>query len=62
MVTYEVDKVNQDGTVTLSLEGLSSDTKPISVYKKMKIANGSTFLELDSKKILFYDEEGEQWH
>ena len=42
--------------------GLSTDTKPTGSYEGSEIANGSTFMELDTHKVAFYDEEGEAWH
>ena len=40
--------------------GLSTDTKPtIEEYPNMR--NGSSFFEMDSKKLYFYDAENEQW-
>lgn len=40
--------------------GLSSDTKPtIANYPNMR--NGSSFMEMDTKKIYFYDAENDDW-
>jgi len=36
--------------------GLSTDTKPTE-----DIPNGSTFVEMDTKKLFAYDAEGSQW-
>lgn len=44
-----------------SLDGLSTDTKPIKEYNGHKIANGSSFFELDTQAIAFYDESTESW-
>lgn len=35
--------------------GLSTDTKPTSA------TNGSTFIEMDTGKIYFYNEDGQEW-
>ena len=40
--------------------GLSTDEKPtITDFPSMK--NGSSFFEMDTKKIYFYDAENAQW-
>ena len=44
----------------LELIGLSTDTKPITLDGK-DIANGTTFIEIDTGKIYLYDAENEQW-
>ena len=36
--------------------GLAGDSKPT-----QGIANGSTIVEMDTSKIYFYDEAGEEW-
>ena len=45
----------------ISLEGLSTDTKPTGTYNGEQIANGSTFMELDTKTLYFYDEANDTW-
>ena len=59
MVTESsVIKTNDD--YKYSFEGLSTDVKPlIADYPDMK--NGSTFLEMDSTKLWFYDQEHDAW-
>lgn len=60
MVTY-------DGTPTTETErnfdfrGLSTDTKPTGTYNGLAIRNGSTFFEIDTQEIKFYDAENETW-
>jgi hypothetical protein len=39
----------------VNYRGLSTDTKPVSA------ANGSTFLEMDTGTIYFYDEDSSDW-
>ena len=40
--------------------GLSTDTKPTSEeYPNMR--NGSTFMEMDTKQLFFWDAENEKW-
>lgn len=36
--------------------GLSTDTKPTD-----NVANGSTFVEIDTQKFYIYDEDGGDW-
>ncbi len=42
---------------SFTIFGKSSDTKPTTD----KIGNGSQFIEQDTGKIYFYDEENRQW-
>lgn len=44
-----------------AFKGLSSDTKPTGSYGGIEIANGSSFMEIDSKRISFYDEDAQDW-
>lgn len=46
--------------ITVELRGLSTDTKPTEINGKT-IDNGSTFIEMDTGKIFFYDLENEEW-
>ena len=59
MVTYE-----QDGA-RLSFYGLSTDDKPTTVeYVKgntLKVPNGSTLYEMDSKKVFMFNEASSTW-
>ena len=59
MVTYE-----QDGA-RLSFYGLSTDDKPTTVeYVKgttLKVPNGSTLYEMDSKKVYMFNEASSAW-
>ena len=48
-------------TVERSLKGLSTDTKPTGTYDGKKIANGSTFMEIDTKTLYYYDAASETW-
>ena len=45
----------------LSLKGLSTDTKPTEDWNGLGIDNGSTFLEMDTQKLYFYNEETKTW-
>lgn len=41
-------------------EGLSTDQKP-TLEEFADMGNGSSFLEMDTKKIYFYDADNNQW-
>lgn len=63
MVTMSKDAVfvaNQNGANTLvgdvEFRGLSTDTKPTD-----NVINGSSFIEIDTGKIYFFDAIGVQW-
>lgn len=61
MITIsETPKRKQKG-FEFSFQGLSTDEKPIGKYEELKIGNGSSFLELDTKEIYFYDQENQAW-
>lgn len=53
-----------DRYILVELRGLSTDTKPTVYDEKIDsyIDNGSTFIEIDTGKIYFYDLENEQWN
>jgi hypothetical protein len=57
MVTLSKD----DTTNELSFKGLSTDTKPTVNYNSLKITNGSTFFQMDTQEVYFYDEATESW-
>lgn len=57
MVTLSKD----DTTNELSFKGLSTDTKPTVNYNSLKITNGSTFFQMDTQEVYFYDEATENW-
>lgn len=61
--TIKTDKVkltNEGETITAELRGLSTDTKPTKIGDK-NIGNGSVFIEIDTQKIAFYDEDSKEW-
>lgn len=45
----------------MELYGKSTDTKPTVKLKNTKIPNGSTFLEMDTGDIYFYDSDTDAW-
>lgn len=61
---YKIDNVNEkkEGKyISCELRGLSTDTKPTAIGIN-NIANGSTFVEIDTGNIYFYDEENQEWN
>ena len=60
MITYG-KKIQTTTAFEFDFKGMSSDTKPTETYEGSKIGNGSTFMELDTKTLFYYDEAGKQW-
>ena len=59
MVTFTgVSKTNSD--YQYDFEGLSTDEKP-TLADNPNMKNGSSFFELDTKKIYFWDATNETW-
>lgn len=57
IIKTDIIKNNEDGKqIVGQYVGLSTDNKPTE-----DIGNGSIFIEIDTKKIYFYDEENSQW-
>lgn len=55
------NKFEQEETfVIVELRGLSTDIKPTEINGKT-INNGSTFIEIDTGNIYFYDLANEEW-
>lgn len=52
---------NSGQNCTLSLVGLSTDEKPVDTIQGLAITNGSTFFEMDTKTVKFFDEENRVW-
>lgn len=50
-----------DVTEELSFKGLSTDTKPTVKFNDLKITNGSTFFEMDTQDVYFYDGGSDYW-
>lgn len=66
MITVDsTPKLKQGAKYEFPFSGLSTDTKPTVTYHyggaEMPIANASSFMEIDTKKLFFYDEEHETW-
>lgn len=59
MVTYS-QPIHTTDTVVYEFYGKSTDTKPtIAEYPDM--ANGSTFMEMNTKTLYFYDADSDNW-
>lgn len=57
MITLNKSDVNEP----LSFMGLSTDSKPTQTYNSLKIKNGSTFFEMDTQKVFFYNGATDSW-
>ena len=60
MITVKEVKGTANGG-DFTMYGLSSDTKPTGNYLGMAIDNGSTFFEIDTQNVAFYDSVSETW-
>ena len=59
MITFTGNSKTETG-YKYDFEGLSTDSKPtIAQYPSMM--NGSSFFEMDTKKLYYYDAENAQW-
>lgn len=64
MITAENGFVPIGGSIdeeVFSFKGLSTDSKPTGEYMGKNIANGSSFFELDTQDIKFYDADSQDW-
>lgn len=63
MITYDTirDSID-DGKQKMIFSGLSTDEKPLEEYDGIKIANSSTWRNIDDGKYYGYDEAGKAWH
>ena len=52
MITNDIGYQN---AIKVNLNGLSTDEKPTGTYEGRKIANGSTFFEMDTQNVKFYN-------
>lgn len=61
IIKTDISKIEEDGKVfTGELVGLSTDSKPTSINGN-QIGNGTRFIEMDTGKIYFYNEDANQW-
>ena len=57
IIKTDIIKNKEEGKLVVGqYVGLSTDNKPTE-----NIGNGSIFIEIDTKKIYFYDEENSTW-
>lgn len=66
MITVdEIPRLRTNGRFGFSFYGLSTDEKPVKTFPyngtEKEIANGSTFVELDTMAVYMYDEENDAW-
>ena len=60
MISYSVKAQTKD-TCEFSFKGASTDTKPTVEHDGHKIGNGSTFFEMDTQNVYFYDGDSDDW-
>ncbi|MBQ9567648.1 MAG: hypothetical protein IJR31_06190 [Lachnospiraceae bacterium] len=60
MVTYDsIAKTEEE--YSFSFKGKSTDIKPTGHYDGMKIKNGSSYMEIDTKTLYYYDASTDTW-
>ena len=57
MLSKDVSTSAYGENANITYYGLSTDEKPIAGVK-----NGSAFIEMDTSKVYFFDEQNSQWH
>jgi hypothetical protein len=55
------NSIGYQNAVKFELSGLSTDTKPSVAFAGKTIANGSSFFEMDTQTVKFYDAENDVW-
>ena len=60
MISYDV-RAYEEGNNEFHFKGLSTDTKPEGIYQGKQIANGSSFFEMDTQLIYYYDGATNKW-
>lgn len=55
------NNVGYQNATKFELSGLSTDTKPTGTFNGAKIANGSTFFEMDTQDVKFYNADNDSW-
>ena len=62
MITYKISSLDyKKGEAEFAFKGLSTDTKPTSEYEGYAIANGSSYFNIDTQELNFYDKDAEDW-
>ena len=60
MVSVQEIKKQDTTTILADIVGLSTDEKPTTLGGK-SVANGSTFVEMNTSDIYLYDQQNEEW-
>lgn len=60
MISYSVTAYDAE-YARFSFKGLSTDTKPTTSHDGQPIANASTFFEMDTQEVYFYDGATNAW-
>lgn len=55
------NSIGYQDAVKVELSGLSTDTKTTGTFAGKAIANGSSFFEMDTQNVKFYDAENDVW-
>lgn len=50
-----------NGICTFAFKGLQSDEKPTGSWEGTAIKNGSSFFEIDTQDVKFYDADTDSW-
>lgn len=66
MITLDdIPKLKNGGRYEMSFSGKSTDTEPKKTWRykgeNLLIANASSFFEIDTQRLKFYDEDTESW-
>ena len=60
-IKKDIIKSEKEKTIiTAEIRGLSTDAKPTKIDNG-DVGNGTMFIEMDTGKVYFYDEENKQW-
>lgn len=60
MITNE-NQFESTQTTQFNLYGLSTDTKPTGKFDGRDIGNGSSFFEMDTQEVKFYNADTNAW-
>ena len=60
MISYSVTAYDENGAL-FKFKGLSTNTKPTVSHDGQPIANASTFFEMDTQEVYFYDGDTNDW-
>ena len=61
MITVLENDYIRDKTCRFDLVGLAADAKPAEIFQERLIQNGSTFLEMDTGALYWYDAAEKTW-